>query len=221
MEPSETYRHPSATEDAAATDSPQAAPAQPAMEPPGLIYRPDFITEEEETKLLEWIDGAEWSEVLQRRVQHYGWRYDYKKKRIDESDRAPELPEWAHELGHRLVDEGLMANLPDQVIINEYVGDQGIGPHIDHPDDFAEHMATISLLETWLMFFHRESDGKKLPKHLERRSVAVLTGDARYKWKHEIPQRKTVPAMDGKGKRVPRSRRISLTFRTTRFSLDA
>lgn len=203
MEPAEAYRAPS------------------EIEPPGLIYRPDFIAEDEEAKLLERIDGAEWSAALQRRVQHYGWRYDYKKRGIDGSDRAPELTEWAHELGHRLVDEGLMPNLPDQLIINEYVGDQGITPHIDHEKDFAEHIATISLLETWVMNFHRTSDRKKIPKHLERRSVAVLTGDARYKWKHEIPQRKTVPPMDAKGKRTPRSRRVSLTFRTTRFSLHA
>ncbi len=221
MESPEAYRAPSMTEEVVTADLPRADRAQSAIEPPGLICRPEFITEEEEAKLLAWIDGAEWSTELQRRVQHYGWRYDYKKRGIDESDRAPELPEWAHELGHRLVDEGLIPNRPDQLIVNEYLGDQGIAPHIDHPDDFAEHIATISLLETWLMFFHRTSDRKMLPKHLERRSVAVLTGDARYKWKHEIPQRKTVPPIGGKGKRTPRSRRVSLTFRTTRFSLDA
>ena len=114
-----------------------------------------------------------------------------------------------------------MKVLPDQLIVNEYVGNQGITPHTDHDKDFTERIATISLLETWVMNFQHGRRGRKQPKHLERRSVAVLTGDARYKWKHEIPQRKSEPPMDGVGKRIPRCRRISLTFRTTRFSPDA
>ncbi len=220
MEPPETYRVPSVTEDVIATDLPQADRARSAIEPTGLIYRPDFITQEEEAQLLEWIDAAEWSTELQRRVQHYGWRYDYKKRGIDESDRAPALPEWAHELSHRLVDEGLMPNLPDQVIVNEYVGEQGITPHIDHPDDFAEHIATVSLLETWDMRFTLGRKGKSVSQPLECRSVAILAGDARYRWKHEIPKRKNEPrrSRPGKGRWIERSRRISLTFRRTRMS---
>ena len=42
---------------------------------------------------------------------------------------------------------------------------------------------------------------------LDRRSAAILTGDARYRWTHEIPKRKNEPG------RVARGRRLSLTFR--------
>ena len=202
-------------------DTPEETPEHPASEIPGLIYRPDFISEDEEAELLKAVHGAEWRTELQRRVQQYGWCYDYKERRINESVRVPEFPDWARELGRKLVDDGLMKVLPDQLIVNEYVGNQGITPHTDHDKDFTERIATISLLETWVMNFQRGSRGRKHPKHLERRSVAVLTGDARYKWKHEIPQRKSEPPMDGVGKRIPRCRRISLTFRTTRFSPDA
>ncbi len=52
---------------------------------------------------------------------------------------------------------------------------------------------------------------------LERRSAAILTGEARYDWMHGIPQRKTEPGAIEPGRkkprRVPRGRRISLTFR--------
>ena len=65
---------------------PQALGIQAACEIPGLIYEPDFVAEEEETNLLAWIDGAEWSTELRRRVQHYGWRYDYRKRQIDKVD---------------------------------------------------------------------------------------------------------------------------------------
>ena len=76
-------------------DPPEASGRQPEHEIPGLVYKPDFITEEEETKLLACVDGAEWSTELRRRVQHYGWRYDYRQRQIDESMRLGELPEWA------------------------------------------------------------------------------------------------------------------------------
>ena len=212
------FRRQLATEAGVVPDPPEASGHQPEHEIPGLVYKPDFITEEEETKLLACIDSAEWSSELQRRVQHYGWRYDYKQRQIDESMRLGELPEWTKDLACRLVSEELMKDLPDQVIVNEYCGRQGISRHIDQPRSFAEHVATISLLETWGMVFRRRDSREKVEKPLERRSVAVLTGDARYKWTHEIPQRRTEMLMDKQGKRgrVERSRRISLTFRTVR-----
>ncbi len=197
---------------------PQALGVQAACEIPGLIYEPDFVAEEEETNLLAWIDGAEWSTELRRRVQHYGWRYDYRKRQIDKSMRIGELPHWAQELAQRLVAKGLVGELPDQLIVNEYCGKQGIASHIDQPSSFAEHVSTVSLLETWVMVFRHCKSSKKVEIPLERRSVAVLAGDARYKWTHGIPSRKTELLVDqqGKRRRVTRSRRISLTFRATR-----
>ena len=219
MDPWEGYRPPTAVEAGVAPESFGDSRDQPESSPPGLIYSREFITEEDETRLLEYIDGAEWITELQRRVQHYGWRYDYKKRGIDSSARAPALPEWARELGRKLVDERLMPIPPDQLIVNEYRGEQGITPHIDHPDDFAEHIATISLLETWDMRFTLGRTEKPFYQPLERGSVAILTGDARYKWKHEIPKRKNEPRRNrpGKGRWIRRSRRISLTFRRTRM----
>ena len=212
------FRHQLATEAGVVSDPPEASLDQRAGGVPGLIYRPGFITEEDEAKLVALIDGAEWSTELRRRVQHYGWRYDYTQRQIDESMRAGELPAWARELAQRLVGEGWMKDLPDQVIVNEYCGKQGISRHIDQPRVFAERVATISLLETWGMVFRRRNSKIKVEIPLERRSVAILTGDARYKWTHEIPKRKTELLMDqhGKRRRVVRSRRISLTFRKTR-----
>ena len=134
-----------------------------------------------------------------------------------------EQPEWARDLGRRLVNEGLMRDLPDQVIVNEYRGKQGISRHIDQPRSFAEHVATISLIETWGMVFRRRGSKEKIEKPLERRRVAVLTGDARYKWTHEIPSnRANEPRMEqGKRRWVKRTRRISLTFRTVRLERNA
>lgn len=44
----------------------------------GLTYVENFITNEEERELLEHIDRGQWLFDLKRRVQHYGYKYDYK-----------------------------------------------------------------------------------------------------------------------------------------------
>lgn len=218
-----TFHHLLATEAGVVPDPPKASGHPQLHEVPGLLYRPDFLTETEETRLLAYIDDAEWSNELQRRVQHYGWRYDYKQRQIDELMRLGELPEWARNLARKLLNEGLVRDLPDQVIVNEYIGRQGISRHIDQPQSFAEHVATVSLRETWGMVFGRRDGKEKVEIPLERRSVAVFTGDARYKWTHEIPQRQYEMLLDqqGKRRRVERTRRVSLTFRTTRLGRNA
>ena len=132
--------------------------------------------------------------------------------------RLGDLPEWADVLARRLFDIGLVPNLPDQLIVNEYVGNQGISKHVDAESSFAEGIAMISLLESWGMMFREKAERRKVNQLLERRSVAVITGDARYRWTHEIAGRKyeLVPQMANgveSRKRVRRKRRLSLTFR--------
>ncbi len=185
---------------------------------PSLTYKRDFLDEEHERHLIEWIDQQAWSTELSRRVQHYGWRYDYGAREVDSSMRLGELPAELEELAERLYDRGLVPQMPDQVIVNEYRAGQGISPHVD-ARGFADGIAMISLLESWEMAFHapRSKGGKvdKVPRLLERRSVAVMRGEARCKWKHEIAKRKSDPYVDraGKSRRRERNRRISLTFR--------
>ena len=173
---------------------------------PGLQYVREFVTEREEDELVSIIDRAEWQSDMKRRVQHYGWRYDYKARKVDPAMFLGSLPGWAEEIAHRLVASRLMPQRPDQVIVNEYVGNQGIHTHID-AGSFADGIATISLLESWEMVFREKSTKLKIGRILERRSLAIMSGDARYRWTHEIPKRKTEAG------RVTRGRRISLTFR--------
>ena len=197
---------------------------------PGLAYARDFLSEAEEQELVSEIDQCEWSRELQRRVQHYGWRYDYKARQVNSGMRLGPLPEWANHMAQRLVKEGFVSDLPDQVIVNEYVGRQGISKHTDSPS-FADGIATISLLESWEMVFRRKDGKRKQSRQhsdgvrglvkvilmLDRRSAMIMKGDARYRWTHEIPARKNelvATKPDGeKSKRVKRQRRISLTFR--------
>jgi alkylated DNA repair dioxygenase AlkB len=176
-------------------------------EVPGLLFAPSFLTEDEERELVDTIDRGQWRSDLHRRVQHYGWRYDYKSRRIDASMKIGPLPRWALVAAERLVHAGLLPHLADQVIVNEYVGKQGISKHTDCASCFADGIAMISLLESWEMTFRSGPGGAKVPFILDRRSAAILTREARYRWTHEIPAR----VMEPSGLR--RGRRISVTFR--------
>ena len=176
---------------------------------PGLTYVPEFISLDEENQLMQIIDQCSWdTSSLRRRVQQYGWRYDYNDRRVDTNSRLGPLPEWAESLALRLVSSRLLDQLPDQVIVNDYRLDEGISKHIDKPGIFADGIAMLSLHESWHMVFRPPAGGSKVAQLLDRRSVAIMQGDARYKWTHEIPKRKYEPG------RITRGRRISLTFRT-------
>jgi alkylated DNA repair dioxygenase AlkB len=176
--------------------------------PSGLKLLEDFISATQELELVDVIDTYKWGAQLKRRVQHYGWRYDYKARGVAQKDYLGPLPSWAQELAQKLFDEGLFPEVPDQVIVNNYDGPQGISKHIDCPECFRGPVATISLLETWDMVFTRKAAGEtlKFVQPLPRRSVALLDGDARSRWLHEIPVRL-------KEHKKTRVRRISVTFR--------
>ncbi|MCY3941104.1 MAG: alpha-ketoglutarate-dependent dioxygenase AlkB [Gammaproteobacteria bacterium] len=177
---------------------------------PGLNYLTDFLSDSEESDLVAVIDNSPWSaELKTRRVQHYGWRYSYRDRRVDKSMYLGPLPNWAKELGKRLVDLRLLGKIPDQVIVNDYHGNQGITWHADAPS-FADGIATVSLLASWEMNFRLGKD--KRTQRLEQRSALIMSGDARYKWKHEIPKRKYETNPDTNKKEL-RRRRLSLTFR--------
>jgi alkylated DNA repair dioxygenase AlkB len=176
---------------------------------PGLIYVPDFLNEIQEMQLVAAIEAGPWRTDLRRRVQQYGWRYDFKAREIDMSMRLGPLPEWAMLLATRLKSEGYLPHLADQVIVNEYVGKQGISRHTDCTPCFDDGVAMLSLLESWEMIFRdgRRGSTIKVHKVLEQRSLTIMAGEVRYNWTHEIPSRLKEP--NG----LQRHRRISVTFR--------
>jgi alkylated DNA repair dioxygenase AlkB len=177
--------------------------------PPGLIYVSNWLSDIEHEKVLEEVDGLEFDLTLSRRVQHYGAKYDYGSASLNAPGTAPPIPPGIQVLGQRLLTEGYFTKEPDQVIVNEYVGNQGIAGHVDRTS-FGEAVATVSLLESWQMLF-RSPFGDKSEVLLERCSLAVMTGESRYEWTHEIAKRKFEPIG---GIKAIRGRRISLTFRT-------
>ena len=185
-------------------------PTAPAPSIPGLRCIPKYITQQEEAELIDAIDAQPWITELKRRVQHYGYRYDYKARNVAPGSLLGPLPEWLSPYANQLRADGFFPALPDQVIINEYEPGQGIAPHIDCVPCFTDTIVSLSLDSSCVMEFTHVATRVKIPIVLEPRSLVVLSGDARYRWRHAIPHRKTDRHH---GAIFPRSRRLSLTFR--------
>ena len=179
----------------------------------GLHYFPGFLDDRAQRDAVVNIDASPWRADLERRVQHYGWRYDYQARTVTPNMRLEPLPDWVAELAEHLYHEiGLFARIPDQAIVNEYEPGQGIALHADK-DCFGAVVATVSLGDDWEMKLRpvggTRDDDKRIM--LVRGSALVMAGAARFRWMHGIDKRKTERGRDGKR---ARRRRLSLTFRT-------
>ena len=177
----------------------------------GATLAPDIVTEAEEERILLRISQAPWMTDLSRRVQHYGYRYDYRAPGNGRHAPAPAFPRWATVIGDRLAPyfDGAM---PEQCIVNEYRPGQGIGMHADH-SSFGHAVVSLSLGDAWTMNFRPRSarpyvrDGLASDEValLPRRAALVLRGPARSAFMHGID-----PAANASRSET----RVSATFRT-------
>ena len=178
----------------------------------GAALVPDIVTEAEEQRILLRISQAPWMTDLSRRVQHYGYRYNYRGGPTNgRHDPAPPFPRWASVIGERLSSffDGAM---PEQCIVNEYRPGQGIGMHADHAS-FGHVVVSLSFGDAWTMNFRpraarpyvREGLASDEVVLLPRRSALVLRGSARSGWMHGI---------DGAANAQRAGTRVSATFRT-------
>lgn len=170
------------------------------MSVPGLHSVERVLSSELESHLLETIQASPWDTTLSRRVQQYGHSYTYKS----EDRKVEPVPEWAIALFAQC---RAVLPVPDtpleslQVIVNEYLPGQGISKHVDNPRQFGDWVLTVSLGSPATMVFSNAEE--EVSVLLARCSAYLMTGDARYKWKHAIPARK--------GDRT--GTRVSVTFR--------
>lgn len=178
--------------------------------PVGLHYIPDYIDSDREAVLIKTLDQQPWLTDLKRRVQHYGYRYDYKARGVSTESKLGDIPDWLQSYCEQLQRAGHFPERPDQVIINEYTPGQGIAAHIDCVPCFTDTVISLSLGSACVMDFMHSKTDEKISLLLEPRSLLILSGDARYLWRHAIAPRKTDRY---KGQLLSRDRRISLTFR--------
>lgn len=85
---------------------------QSQIEVAGLEYFPNFITKEKSDELINIIDGQPWLHDLKRRVQHYGWKYDYTARRVTKDLYIGKLPAWLQNLADDLMAKGIFEKAP-------------------------------------------------------------------------------------------------------------
>ena len=179
----------------------------------GLHYYLGFLDDHAQRALIRCIDARPWRTDLERRVQHYGWRYDYRTRTVTSDMHLGPLPDWAEQVAARLHTETrLFDRVPDQAIVNEYQPGQGIALHADR-QCFGNTVATLSLGDDWEMRLRPLRGSAQQDKRimLAQGSVLILTADSRSQWMHGIDKRRTEKSAAG---HRDRRRRLSLTFRT-------
>ena len=72
-----------------------------------MCYLRSFLSPDEQDEFIRRIDENEgaWLTDLSRRVQQYGWRYDYQARAITSDMRIGPLPDWLQALAQRLYEE--------------------------------------------------------------------------------------------------------------------
>lgn len=202
------------------------------VEIPGLYIVPDFVSVGEEQALLKQINGGVWDKTLTRHVQHFGYAYSYTRNSKGfskaQAQAVPDVTEQLADLRKRIIErlgvEEIAVNQFNQCIINKYEREQGIAGHVDNLA-FGAVVVSVSLSATCNFLMEHVQDGRQLRLCVPRRSLLVLTKEARYDWKHGIPPRVTMLEVDKKKnsyivddtckkmKRETGWQRISVTFR--------
>jgi hypothetical protein len=176
----------------------------PAVVVPGLTLVRDWIGAAEEARLLELVDSEPWDVSWRRRRQLYGAGY---------GGVGRPFPRWLQPLAQRLADESWLPRPAESSVINEYVPGIGIAAHRDDMS-FGDSVAAVSIGGDIVLDFYEPSSSTKAAVSVPARSLWVITGPARTSWQHGIAARHA-DVVDGV--KVPRKRRISLTFRTRRL----
>ena len=173
-------------------------------EPDGIVLRPEVITREEESGLLERFATLRWDPIFirgqtaRRTARHFGLGYGYESR-----TRRPgePIPRWiepdrraAGELG------GVAPAELVEVLAQRYPAGSTLGWHRDAPAFGI--VVGISLLGRSRLRFQRGRRERRRvwEVDLEPRSGYVLAGEARWSWEHSIPPAKEL--------------RYSITFRT-------
>lgn len=192
------------------------------MLPKGLILYENMLTPHQSQKLFEYINALKWDDALSRKVQHYGFTYDYllrepHTKPLKKTTKPPRVLECLADILYKFK---ILTNYPNQIIVNRYLPGEGIGKHRDHHPIFGYDVATLSLGSPIVMRFEPYGKFKKKYRDISKGyiqdiplkvgSILVFGGDARYEWSHEIQKRKT-DIVDGHT--IKRDIRISITFR--------
>lgn len=180
----------------------------PTSLPSGFVYRPNFLTKEEEAELLGYIEDLPLRTAVnseghesKRKSMNFGWSYDFDTGKLIP---GPALPAWLTPLTRKIAK---WIDVPQknivEALITEYPTDAGIGWHRDN--ESFEHIIGISL-SGWCRLRLRPLRSRcrtiedVTSLDIGPRSAYLMQKDSRWGYQHSVPP---VPNL-----------RHSITFRT-------
>ncbi|XP_061596360.1 alpha-ketoglutarate-dependent dioxygenase alkB homolog 4 [Cololabis saira] len=164
---------------------------------PGVFLRESFISEEEEEELIISMDRDAWNQSQSgRRKQDFGPKVNFKKKKVRVGDFSG-LPPLSQKLVLRMQQEPSLSGFqPVEQCNLDYHPLRGsaIDPHLDDSWLWGERLVTVNLLSDTTLTMSLEeglpeagqSREVRVAVRLPRRSLVVLDGEARHRWKHAI-----------------------------------
>ncbi|MBO9152034.1 alpha-ketoglutarate-dependent dioxygenase AlkB [Chitinophaga sp. GCM10012297] len=157
--------------------------------PPGFLYFPGFISEKEETSLVETIAALELHTFMfqgyaaKRKTASFGFDYSFKDKHLKKGRPIPETFSWLIEKVARAAQVS-----PEEVLellVTEYPPGAVINWHRDAPP--FNMVAGISLLSDCSFRLRPHEEKRPLFSFpVERRSLYIMAGEARALWQHSI-----------------------------------
>lgn len=199
---------------------------------PTVYYIPDFISEDEETFLLQQVyksPKTKWTQLSGRRLQNWGG-LPHPKGML-----AEKIPEWLQTYCEKISSLGAFSGkTANHVLVNEYKQGEGIMPHEDGPL-YHPTVTTVSLGSHTLLDFYRpigstEGDAPQTEENrylfsllVKPRSLLLLQDEMYQCLLHGIQARGQDTLTDkvvnlsaagaGPGETLIRDTRVSLTIR--------
>lgn len=168
----------------------------------------DFVSKNEEEKIVNFLDEADWTKIKGKKTIIYGQRYSESQ---DKFVKAKDIPSQLKFLVERLVEDDIMKK-PDQITINSYEGQKGDTPEQDS-EQYGPVVAQLSLNANGNIHF--EKGKKEINIFVPRRTLVIIEGKLRNEWEYDVPAGKTYVGADGKNLRKKDDyRRLTLTFKT-------
>jgi alkylated DNA repair protein (DNA oxidative demethylase) len=177
--------------------------------PNGFVYRPDFLTKEEEKELLDWFEDLPFEHPMQegyeakRRVMSFGWSYDFVASKIV---KGPALPPFLVPIARKIAK---WLDIPKERVVEALITEYPVGATIGWHRDNESFESIIGVsLGSWCRLrlrprrsrFRTRSIADVVSLELEPRSAYLMQKDSRWDFQHSIP---SVPEL-----------RYSITFRT-------
>jgi alkylated DNA repair dioxygenase AlkB len=182
---------------------------EPIELPPGFAHQPEFLSEEEETDLLEQFKTLEFHPfnfrgyVAKRRIMEYGFEYDFTSRQASATEAIPAFLADLREKASKWA--GVATEEIVKAVIAEYPPGAPIGWHRDVPQ--FDMIIGISLGSSCTMRFKPyKKTGRIISITLERRSAYIMRGEVRWNYQHSIAPVKEL--------------RYSITFRTSNRRRD-